>query len=69
MTPTLLKSLALVWLNMDRVTLEDAGVLTRNQVGGSDWNRFDNDPMVFIAKLPDDKLTKLAQLIENEFVK
>lgn len=65
MTPTLLKSLALVWLNMDRVTLEDAGVLTRNQVGGSDWNRFDNDPMVFIAKLPDGEFTGATITIEK----
>ena len=48
---------------MDRATLEDAGVLKRGQVGGSDWKRFNDDPMMFIIKLPDDKLEALAKVI------
>ena len=66
MTPQLLKSLAYVWSNMDRTTLEDAGIMKPGQIGGSDWKRFNEEAMTFIIKLPEERLAILARLIENE---
>jgi hypothetical protein len=63
MTPTELKSLAFNWSNTPRDALEDAGIMKRGQVGGSDWKRFNDDPMMFILKLPSDKLEALAKVL------
>jgi hypothetical protein len=63
MSPDQLKTLAYAWSNTDKDKLEKAGVLKRAQVGGSDWKRFNEDPMTFIIKLPDDKLKKLSELL------
>lgn len=63
MTPEQMKTLAYAWSNMSQDKLEKAGVMKPNQVGGSDWKRFNNDPMMFIIKLPDDKLKKLSDLL------
>lgn len=63
MTPAELKSLAYTWSNTSRDDLEQAGVMKRGQVGGSDWKRFNDDPMTFILKLPADKLELLAKVL------
>jgi hypothetical protein len=59
----------MLWLDFD--TLADAGVLTRRpdgkpSKGGSDWTRFNADPLVFIAKLPTDRRNKLAALLNRK---
>ena len=61
MTPSDLKHLASSWSNTSRDDLEQAGVIRPKQVGGSDWKRFNDDPMTFILKLPTDKLEALAE--------
>ena len=63
MTPAQLKSFAYIWSNLSKDKLEEAGVMKPKQVGGSDWKRFNEDPMTFILKLPDDKLEKLSGLL------
>lgn len=68
MTPKELRDVAHIMLNLDKDTLEDAGVLKRGQVGGSDWKRFNDQPLMFILKLPDDKLEKLTAVIAAELV-
>lgn len=66
MTATELAKVAAAINNMDRDTLEGAGVIKRGQVGGSDWKRFNDEPMIFVAKLPPEKLAILAELITAE---
>lgn len=66
MTPTQLRDLAYAWSAIDKGSLENAGVLRPKQIGGSDWKRFNDDPMTFILKLPDDKLQKLSEVITTE---
>jgi hypothetical protein len=68
MTPRQIKGFAFVMANLDRDTLEQEGVLTPGQVGGSDWKRFNDDPLTFILKLPADRLEKLARVIADEMV-
>lgn len=52
--------------NTDLDTLEQAGVITPGAKGGSDWTRFNNDLTTFVLKLPDDRVAKLAALVEHE---
>jgi hypothetical protein len=66
MTPADLKNFAYVMLNLDRDTLEQAGIMKPGQVGGGDWRRFNDEPMIFILKLPADKLEILAKIITEE---
>lgn len=63
MSPEQLKTLAYAWSNISLDKLEKAGVMKPGQVGGSDWKRFNSDPMMFIIKLPDDKLKKLSDVL------
>lgn len=68
MTAADLVHLAYRMCNFNAHDLIAAGVLVADAngdpaVGGSDWTRFDNDPMTFIIKLPKDRLDKLAVLI------
>ena len=66
MTAAELKSIAYVMANLDRDTLEQAGILKRGQIGGSDWKRYNDEPLTFILKLPPEKLTVLAEIITSE---
>ena len=54
-----------ILMNIDKHELEGAGVLKPNQVGGSDWTRFNKDPLMFMAKLPDDRMDSLWGLIQS----
>lgn len=63
-----LREIAAKMMNLDFHQLADAGVLTRGpdgrpSVGGSDWDRFSRDPLVFICKLPDDRRDILAAMV------
>ncbi|PQV58769.1 hypothetical protein LX70_00582 [Defluviimonas denitrificans] len=55
---------AKILLNIDKDELEAAGVLTPGAVGGSDWTRFNDEPLIFLVKLPDDRYARLWQMIE-----
>lgn len=66
MTAGELKNLAYTWSNMDRSTLEQAGIIKPGQIGGSDWTRFNRDPMMFVIKLHADRLEKLAEILNDE---
>ena len=66
MTPQELRKFASVMHNLDRDTLEHAGLMNRGQVGGGDWKRFNDEPMMFVLKLPPDKLVALAKIITDE---
>ena len=63
-TNTLTK-LASRWSNISKQELVDAGVIT-GKVGGSDWTRFNKDPMMFILKLPHDKLPALCNVLNKQ---
>jgi len=65
MTPQQILDFAYAWSNVERDELEKAGVMLPKQTGGSDWLRFNDDPMTFILKLPPDKLEKLAGVINE----
>ena len=54
-----------ILLNIDLDELEKAGVITPGATGGSDWTRFNNDPLIFIVKLPGGRFDKLWELIEK----
>ncbi len=61
-----LREIARIMLNIDRDQLEQDGIIKPGQVGGSDWKRFSNEPLMFILKLPPDRLDKLAALVSTE---
>lgn len=68
MHPDTLRGMASVLANVDAYELIEAGVLVADKdgkprVGGSDWTRFSNDLLTFILKLPDDRLSALAELL------
>lgn len=50
-------------MSLDKHVLEAAGVLNPGQVGGSDWDRLNRDPFMFLLKLPEDRLERLWTLI------
>lgn len=64
MTPELLKQLAERWSNISKYDLMRAGVITGN-IGGSDWSRFNTDPIGFVMKLPREHLPALCNLINE----
>ena len=61
-TPGGLLSLAYAWSSISKDQLVKAGVIGQG-VGGSDWKRFNDDPMTFIMKLPPDRLPALCRLL------
>lgn len=68
MTGNELRDVAHILLNIGRDELEQDGVINLGQVGGSDWKRFDEQPLMFILKLPPDRLAKLAAMVTAELV-
>lgn len=52
-------------MNIDKHDLEAAGVMKPGQIGGSDWDRLNRDPFMFLLKLPDARLERLWALIEK----
>jgi len=64
MTERELKELAHRWCSIDKKTLVEAGVITGKE-GGSDWKRFNVDPMTFILKLDGDALNALVGVLNN----
>jgi hypothetical protein len=63
-TPHSLKRLAERWSNIEKAQLVEAGVIGSGP-GGSDWKRFNDDPMTFILKLPPDRLVALCKLLNQ----
>lgn len=61
-TPGSLLALAYAWSSVSKDQLVEAGVI-HNGVGGSDWKRFNDDPMTFIMKLPPERLPALCALL------
>lgn len=59
------RDLCHVLLNVDLADLETAGVITPGAVGGSDWRRFNNEPLIFVLKLPDSRREALWKLLEE----
>lgn len=59
-----LTKLAERWSNISKDELVRAGVITGG-LGGSDWRRFNDDPMTFILKLPSDRLSALCTLLNK----
>ena len=52
--------------NIDKDELETANVIKLGAVGGSDWTRFNRDPLLFILKLPDGRFQALWELLESK---
>jgi hypothetical protein len=63
LTPGLLLALAYAWSNISKSQLVNAGVIGPG-VGGSDWKRFNDNPMMFIMKLPPERLPALCKLLD-----
>ena len=61
-TPGGLLSLAYAWSSISKDQLVKTGVIG-SAVGGSDWKRFNDDPMTFIMKLPPERLPALCRLL------
>lgn len=59
-----LTKLAERWSNVSKDDLVQAGVIGRG-VGGSDWSRFNKDPMMFILKLPSDRMSALCKVLNK----
>lgn len=57
------RNACMILMNIDLDELEKAGVITPGATGSS-WERFNRDPLMFIAKLPDDRYAALYALIE-----
>lgn len=55
-----------ILMNFDLSTLESAGVIKPGVIGGSDWSRLNKDPLVFLAKLPEDRFDALWALMESQ---
>ena len=63
-TPGGLLCLAYAWSSLSKDQLVRAGVIGPGPgVGGSDWKRFNDDPMTFIMKLPPERLPALCSLL------
>jgi hypothetical protein len=56
------REIAAKMMNIDKHTLVEAGVITGSPCG-SDWDRFNNNPLIFICKLGDDQLDILAAMV------
>ena len=63
-TPGSLLTLAYAWSNISKDQLVKAGVIGESP-GGSDWKRYNDDPMMFIMKLPLWRLPALCRLING----
>lgn len=61
-TPGSLLTLAYAWSSISKDQLVAAGVIGPGP-GGSDWKRFNDDPMTFIMKLPPERLPALCALL------
>lgn len=66
MTASELKSLAYAMANLDLDELVNPGIIKRGQVGGGDWKRYNDDPLMFILKLAPERLETLAQVITEK---
>ena len=53
-----------ILLNIDKYELIEASIIRDGDETGTCWTRFNNDPLIFIAKLNDDKYDALWELIE-----
>ena len=61
-TPGMLLGLAFSWSALSKDQLVRAGIIDAGP-GGSDWKRFNEDPMTFIMKLPPERLPALCRLL------
>lgn len=61
-SPGALLGLAYSWSSVSKDQLVKAGIIGTG-AGGSDWKRFNDDPMTFIMKLPPEKLPALCRLL------
>lgn len=61
-TPGGLLCLAYAWSSISKDQLVAAGIIGAGS-GGSDWKRFNDDPMTFIMKLPPERLPALCRLL------
>lgn len=59
-----LLTLAYAWSSLSKDQLVKAGVIHSGS-GGSDWSRFNDDPMTFIMKLPPERLPALCALLNR----
>ncbi|TXH53514.1 MAG: hypothetical protein E6Q97_13135 [Desulfurellales bacterium] len=60
----MLLRLASQWSDISKDQLVAAGVIGPGP-GGSDWKRFNDDPMMFLLKLPSAQLQALCDLLNN----
>lgn len=51
--------------NTERSDLEQSGVIFGGGAGNKDWLRFNNDLTSFVLKLNDERVAKLAGLVEE----
>lgn len=63
MTGRELREIAAKMLHVDKHQLEDAGVISADAKGNTDWRWFNTDPLTFICKLGDKQLESLAAMV------
>jgi hypothetical protein len=64
-TGTDLLQISLARVNMDRAALEAAGVIERGHEGDKAWSNFGRDMDTFILKLPEERRSALARIIQQ----
>ena len=69
MTGRDLREIAAKMLHIDKHQLVDAGVISADDRGDSDWNRFNDKLLMFICKLGDEQLEALASMVSPRIAK
>lgn len=59
------RNVCAILLNLDLDQLEAAGVITPGAKGGSDWTRFNKEPLIFVLKLPTERREALWALVQD----
>lgn len=54
-----------ILMNIDCYELEETGIIRRGDKSGTCWKRFNDEPLLFLAKLDDDKREALWLLIQK----
>ncbi len=54
-----------ILMNIDKWELVEAGIIKDDSTSGTCWTRFNNDPLIFIAKLNDDAYDALWDIMKK----
>lgn len=67
LSPLEFRNIMAIMMNIDHDELEDSGVIRKGKKdnGGTSWERFNNDPLMFVLKLNDKELDALTAIIND----